>query len=129
MKAARGLAPAKATAIKAKDEAILVLLAKLALHYWRPDFLPSQAKQLYADYCEDLREFPLSEIASAIKKYRRDTTRRFYPSSGELIGIIRAHPPFETQRERDMELRLSAERELVSVSSHIGGQRLISALG
>lgn len=71
-----------------KDEAILALLAKLALHYWRPDFTPGQARQVYADYVYDLGPFALSDIASAINKYRQTGANRFFPTSGALIDII-----------------------------------------
>ncbi len=74
--------------IPGKDEAIIALLGKLALHYWRPDFTPGQARQIYADYVYDLGQFALSDIAAAINRYRQNGANRFFPSSGALIDII-----------------------------------------
>lgn len=71
-----------------KDDAILVLLAKLALVYWRPDFTPQQAKQLYSQYLDDLRPFAFKDIAAAVEKYRQDPESKFYPTPGQLRGIL-----------------------------------------
>lgn len=80
-----------------KDEAILALLGKLALHYWRPDFTPGQARQVYADYVYDLGPFALSDIASAINKYRQTGANRFFPASGALIDIITQPSAWESE--------------------------------
>lgn len=80
-----------------KDEAILALLGKLALHYWRPDFTPGQARQVYADYVYDLGPFALSDIAAAINEYRQTGANRFFPSSGALIDIITKPASWESE--------------------------------
>jgi hypothetical protein len=85
---AQGEDDATRHARESKDEAILVLLGKLSLHYWRPDFTPAQAKQLYRDYVEDLRPYPFEEIDRAISKYRANGANRFYPTSGQIIDHI-----------------------------------------
>lgn len=79
-----------------KDEAILALLARLALVYWRPDFTPGQAKQLYSQYLEDLRGFAFADIVDAFKKYRQNGENRFYPTPGQLVDIITTVPKWET---------------------------------
>src|SRR5262245_40849754 len=75
------------TAEAQKDEAILVLLAKLALVYWRPDFTPAQAKQLYSQYLDDLRPYSFADVSEAIEKYRQSPDSKFYPTPGELRGL------------------------------------------
>lgn len=72
----------------AKDEVILALLGKLAVFYWRPDFTAEQAKQLYADYVDDLNRFALRDIKNAITEYRQNGENRFFPTSGQLIDVI-----------------------------------------
>jgi hypothetical protein len=84
-----------------KDEAILVLLAKLALVYWRPDFSPAQAKELYAQYLDDLRDLPFSEIVDAVEKYRRNPENKFFPTPGQLRGAIVAVPSWSVGSTRD----------------------------
>lgn len=71
-----------------KDEAILAILARLALHYWRPDFTPGQARQLYRDYLDDLRDFAVVDINRAIQVYRRDGANRFFPTTGQIVDLI-----------------------------------------
>lgn len=78
-----------------KDEAILTLLARLALVYWRPDFAPGQAKQLYLQYVEDLREFAIADIVEAVGKYRRNGENKFFPTPGQIRGIIEAVPSWD----------------------------------
>jgi hypothetical protein len=93
-------------AIESKDEAILMLLGQLAVHYWRPDFTEGQARQLYRDYLDDLRSYRVADIDLAIKSYRRDGQNKFYPTSGQLIDELliphdRNVPDRERTRERE----------------------------
>lgn len=76
----RGAAPAD----------IAALLAKLALHYWRPNFTDQQAKQLYMDYIGDLKIYPLDVIDQAVGVYRRNAKNKWFPKSGELIELCEA---------------------------------------
>lgn len=64
------------------------MLTALASVYWRPDFGPSQAAVLMADFVQDLEEFPVPEIEVAIQTYRRDPKSKFFPTPGVLRGII-----------------------------------------
>lgn len=100
-----------------KDAAILVLLGKLALHYWRPDFSPGQARQLYADYLDDLREYAISDISDAITKYRRAEDSKFFPTPGQLVGIIRTVPDWsvDSRKEHLKCLHARAWREMEKV--------------
>ena len=80
---------------------IVLLLSKLAIHYYRPDFTEGQARQLIADLTDDLEEFPVSEVETAIRLYRQDAKNKYFPTSGALRGIILA-----ARRERaDMDSR------------------------
>jgi hypothetical protein len=126
-----------AEARAAKDEAIILLLGKLALHYWRPDFTPSQAKQLYSDYVQDLASYPLKDIDSAIREYRQGK-HRFFPQVGQLISLIlgearlEAENPGAPDRNRTIarvktQLYLEAELELQSVV--YTAKRTLQAIG
>jgi hypothetical protein len=87
-KSARDENPEVARLRDEKDEAILTLLARMSLHYWRPDFSPGQARELYLDYLDDLRDFAISDIAAAMRAYRRDGENRFFPTSGQIVDLI-----------------------------------------
>eukprot|EP00913_Durusdinium_trenchii_P005309 g4955.t1 len=69
---------------------IAALLAKLALHYWRPNFTDAQAKQLYMDYIGDLKIYPLDVINRAVGVYRRNEKEKWFPKSGQLIALCEA---------------------------------------
>lgn len=94
-----------------KDEAILILLAKLALVYWRPDFTPMQAEQLYMQYLDDLREFSFKDIAWAIATYRRDPESKFYPSPGQLRGLLAKPYSWDPNPKNHMKERRAAAVE------------------
>lgn len=66
------------------------MLAALAVHYYRPDFTPGQAKSLIGDMVEDLAEFTVPEIEVAIRGWRKDASKRFFPRGAELAELIRA---------------------------------------
>lgn len=68
-------------------EYVATSLLRLQAHYWRPDFTPAQAKELYADYIEDLSELPPDILDEAIREYRRNPEARFFPRTGELLGL------------------------------------------
>jgi hypothetical protein len=67
-----------------KASVIAVLLSRLAVHFYRPDFTENQAKSLILDMVEDLGEFAVCDVETAIREYRRDPEARFFPRSGEL---------------------------------------------
>lgn len=81
-----------------------MLLSKLAVHYYRPDFTEGQAKSLISDMVEDLAEFAVHEVDVAIKAYRRDAKNRFFPTSGALRGII-----LEARKDRHESEKVSAK--------------------
>lgn len=72
-----------------KAKQVAILLAKLAVHYYRPDFTEAAAQSLIGDMVEDLHKFPIVDTEQAIKQYRRDPKNRFFPNSGQLIAILR----------------------------------------
>jgi hypothetical protein len=118
-----------------KDEAILALLGRLALVYWRPDFAPSQAKQLYLQYLEDLREFPIAAVSEAIQNFRRNGENRFFPTCGQLRDLIVKPYSWESKRDRmkglydiandEMQKRVEVTRARLNSSSP---QRRIAAV-
>jgi len=104
-----------------KDDAILLLLGKLALVYWRPDFTPKQAEQLYAQFLDDLRDLPFESIVGAIEAYRRNPENKFYPTPGQLRGLI-INPPgwwVGSRNEWVKEVREDAKKELVKLEGKL----------
>ena len=67
------------------------ILSRLALHFPRPDFTEAQAKLLLADILRDLVAFSPAEINKACAEWRSNPKNRFYPTSGQLIGLMRPH--------------------------------------
>lgn len=120
--------PAAITEAKAqKDEAILILLGKLALVYWRPEFTPMQAAQLYEQYLDDLREFASADVRASIERYRRNVENKFFPTPGQLRGLIEAVPNWDVISKRDhiRQLHQAAEGELAAVSGDLGSKKLV----
>jgi hypothetical protein len=72
-----------------RARSIFALLGRLALHYYRPDFAPSQAKLVIEDMIEDLLEYDPQEIAAACSAWRRKPEAAYFPKSGQLIGCIK----------------------------------------
>jgi hypothetical protein len=107
----RQQSPAETSAVASKDEAILVLLAQLAIVYWRPDFTPGQARQLYAQYLEDLRPYALADINDAITAYRRNGDEKFYPLPGQLRALIETVPSWDViSKHKHISERLEASK-------------------
>lgn len=80
-----------------KAATIALLLSKLAVHYYRPDFTEAQAKSMISDMVSDLEEFPVHYIEAAIREYRRDPNSRFFPTSGQLRKICSEHRKEENE--------------------------------
>lgn len=76
------------------------MLAKLASHYWRPDFSPAQAASMTADYADDLGDCTIPEIEIAIIEYRRDPANQFFPKSAQLRAIIAANRKHRADLDR-----------------------------
>lgn len=93
-----------------KGATIAVLLTKLAVHYYRPDFTEGQAKSLIRDMIEDLAMFSLGEIDASIKAYRRDPASRFFPTSGQLRGPILEARKETAPRRREPEGEIPIDR-------------------
>lgn len=64
------------------------LLAKLALHYYRPDFGPTQVKQLIEDFLDDLETWSVYSVERACRAYRNNPENRFFPTPGQLKGEL-----------------------------------------
>ena len=123
--------PAERAVKASKDEAILVLLAKLALQYWRPDFTAEQARQLYSDYLDDLRPYPMADIAEAIEKCRRSHENKFYPTPGQLLAFIEKRPSWDvgTHESYAAERRKIAREEIAKAAKRIGGGDVQNLIG
>jgi hypothetical protein len=102
-----------------KDEAILAMVVQLAMLYWRPDYTPGQAKQVYATYLEDLRDYSLAAIRRAVTAYRRDPANKFFPHPGALRGLIEEPDAFHFSGRAAWKAtqRREAERELVGLEA------------
>ena len=81
-------------------------LAKLSLHYWRPQFTPDQAKHVFGDFAADMAEVTPAELREACDRWRRDAANRFFPTPGQLMAMVS-----DALRERARE-RTGAERLL-----------------
>jgi hypothetical protein len=88
---------------------VATAILRLQAHYWRPDFSPAQAKELYADYIEDLADLPPDILDAAIGQYRRDPERKFFPRTGELLGL--AAPLLEERRRAVARLERGPEQK------------------
>lgn len=64
-------------------------LGKLALHFWRPDFTPDQAKLMYRDFVHDLDGVTAQELAGACEAWRTDSRNSFYPTPGKLLDLVK----------------------------------------
>lgn len=88
---------------------ISAILSKLALHYWRPGFSPSQVKLLLGDFLNDLQGYSAKDIAWACATYRQNPENQFYPTSGQLLGILRKYetsgPSLPTYKPPQIEQR------------------------
>ena len=71
-----------------ENTAVGAILSRLALHYWRPDFTPMQAKLLVQDYLADLGAFTPEQINQACAEYRRNGENKFFPTSGQLLKLL-----------------------------------------
>ena len=72
-----------------RDTEIGAILARLALHYWRPDFQPEQVKLVLQDFLYDLRAYEVRDIAHACDRYRQGPENRFFPTPGQLLAILK----------------------------------------
>ena len=63
-------------------------LAKLSLHYWRPQFTPDQAKHVFGDFAADMAEVTAAELREACDRWRRDAANRFFPTPGQLMALV-----------------------------------------
>lgn len=72
----------------------------MSLHYWRPDYTPEQARLVIEDYLDDLADFLPSEIERACMTFRRNPENKFFPKSGELLGILNAKSVWDTPPSR-----------------------------
>ena len=119
---------AEREALAQKDEAILLLLAKLAVVYWRPDFTAGQAKQLYTQYLDDLRPFAFKDIAAAIETYRQDPENKFYPLPGQLRGIITKPYSWDPSPKKHLPEKLADSRaEMERMVSMVPAPKQIAA--
>lgn len=71
-----------------RNKQIAAALSRLALHYWRPDFTPSQAALLIEDFLDDLKDFSVQQVINACAEYRRDGSNKFFPTPGALMEAV-----------------------------------------
>lgn len=79
---------------------IAAILARLALHFWRPDFTPEQARMVIEDYLDDLRGYSPTQIERACMQFRKRPDSTFFPKSGQLLGILGADRELDPPRSR-----------------------------
>lgn len=80
------------------------MLAALASHFYRPDFTPAQAAQMYRDYAEDLGGCTIAEIEVAIREYRLRPKipgkMKPFPGSDDLLELVIANRKHRAEVER-----------------------------
>lgn len=76
---------------------VATALLRLQAHYWRPEFTPAQARELYEDFMDDLGHIPPDILDEACAAYRRDPDARFFPRPGQLLAIAE---PLLAERRR-----------------------------
>lgn len=67
---------------------MMALFVRISAHFYRPDLTPSQAQALVEDMADDLGNYPLAEVETAVRRYRAEAENRFFPRSGQIIKII-----------------------------------------
>lgn len=71
-----------------KTATIALLLSRLAVHFYRPDFTEAQAKSMISDMVGDLADLAVCDIEKAIEAYRKTAfpMGKFkpFPDSGTL---------------------------------------------
>jgi hypothetical protein len=67
------------------------IIARLSLHYWRPDFSPEQARLIMEDYLDDLEKYSPADVDYACRQYRKGPNSEFFPKIGRLLEIL--NPP------------------------------------
>lgn len=97
---------------------ISAILARLSLHYWRPDFTEAQFKLLLEDYIFDLSGYTPTEVHNACAAYRRKESQ-FFPKPGEIIALIRQDrllPSYLPKVEKPKEIEYQRTGKLKSVA-------------
>lgn len=64
----------------------------LAVHCRPPLMSVEDRSRWTADWCEDLKEFPIEAIANACRRWRQGTNTKF-PLLGQLLPLVRAGNP------------------------------------
>jgi len=77
---------------KQKADAIIEILAKLSVLYWRPDHSEAQFREMYSQYLDALEPFAFRDITVAVEKWRNDGANKFFPTPGELRSLIVTPP-------------------------------------
>lgn len=67
---------------------ISVMLGRLSLHYWRPNFTEEKNALIVDDYCRDLHGVTVQELADAIEQYRKKIGERYFPTIAQLNKLI-----------------------------------------
>lgn len=94
----------------ASENEITVMLANLKLHRPTQSMTEGQSKRLLKDYLEDLGEYPAKLIEKACKDYRTDGSKSFFPTSGQLIDLMKDE--YYTRKRR-----LDRAKKVIEVSS------------
>ena len=71
-----------------ENERKLGALMQLGSHFWTPDFTPSQAQHLLADYLDDLSGASVMDVETACRDWRRDPKNTKFPRAANLTEII-----------------------------------------
>lgn len=90
---------------KQKAQTIILLLSRLAVHHYRPEFTEAMSKSIIQDMVGDLVEFTVPDIEKAIETYRR---MAFAPGKFKPFpdsGMLRKLANDERRHREDMAKR------------------------
>lgn len=92
---------------------ISAILARLSLHYWRPDYSPEQAKLVMEDYLDDLAGHTPEQVSKACEQYRKNPDSKFFPKIGEIIELIKG-PKWLQDQPRSLPVFRSSQYQLAA---------------
>lgn len=100
---------------RASPEEIITVLGRLLVHYSLGNALSeAQQRSFFADYVEDLGEYPAEVIFEASKQYRRSPESKFFPKIGELRALCDAKVfPIRSELKKIFNLINALNRESV----------------
>jgi hypothetical protein len=102
-------------------------LERLALHCRPPLMSVEDRVRWLADWCEDLKGFDIAAVRTACQRWREGSEVRF-PRQGQLIPMIRAAAPGQSEEPKQLPWRPLSEDEYqqLTLSEKARHQRIMA---